>query len=156
MNGTSGMMPKMAHASFGPRAMSLRDARSIHMRTTAMGWKKQRRSSRSFFIARIYRGRAGPPPGIRDEASGSAGAGFPAEVARRVEQPGQPPGGHDEHVGPVERGADETGLHAVGEVLDREDPGDPQDPGRRVVAERDEDPGQEQQRQDGRVDDRRR
>src|SRR5229473_6006180 len=144
MNGTSGMIPKMAHASFGPRAMSLRYARSIHMRTTAMGWKKHRRSSRSFFIApNLPGGKPGRRPGIRDEASGSAGAGFPAEVARREEQPGQPPDGHDEPVGPVERGADETGLHAVGEVLVREVPGDPQDPGRRVVAERDEDPGQE-------------
>ena len=33
-------------------------------------------------------------------------------------------------------------------------PGDPDDPGGRVAPERDEDPGQEQQRQDRRVDDR--
>src|ERR1700680_4622608 len=70
MNGTSGIRPKMAHASFGPRAMSLRDARSIHMRTTARGWMKQRRSSKSFFIAPNLPGtEAGRLPGIRDEAS---------------------------------------------------------------------------------------
>ena len=40
------------------------------------------------------------------------------------------------------------------EVPDREDPGDPQDPRGRVVAERDEDAGEEQQRQDAGVDDR--
>ena len=51
MNGTSGMRPKMAHASFQPRAMSGRVARSSHIKTTARGWRKQTRSSKSFFIA---------------------------------------------------------------------------------------------------------
>src|ERR1022692_3542380 len=50
MNGTSGIRPKMAQASFAPVAMSRRVARSIHMRTTARGWMKQTMSSRSFFI----------------------------------------------------------------------------------------------------------
>ena len=51
MNGTSGMRPKMAHASFQPRAMPGRVARSSHIKTTARGWRKQTRSSKSFFIA---------------------------------------------------------------------------------------------------------
>ena len=51
MNGTSGMRPKMAHASFQPRGMSGRVARSSHIKTTARGWRKQTRSSKSFFIA---------------------------------------------------------------------------------------------------------
>ncbi len=51
MNGTSGMRPKMAHASFQPRAMSGRVARSSHIKTTARGCRKQTRSSKSFFIA---------------------------------------------------------------------------------------------------------
>src|SRR6266536_1318923 len=50
MNGTSGMRPKMAQASLAPRPMSVRVSRSIHMRTTASGCRKQTRSSRSFFI----------------------------------------------------------------------------------------------------------
>jgi len=50
-NGTSGMRPKMAHASFQPRARSGRVARSSYIKTTARGWRKQTRSSRSFFIA---------------------------------------------------------------------------------------------------------
>jgi len=49
-NGTNGMRPKIAHASFEPRAMSVRVARSSHIRTTAMGWRKQTSSSRSFFM----------------------------------------------------------------------------------------------------------
>ena len=56
----------------------------------------------------------------------------------------------------MERGAEEPGLHAAEEVPDREDPADPDHPRRRVVPERDEDPGQEEQRQDDRVDDRQR
>ena len=54
----------------------------------------------------------------------------------------------------MERAAEEPGLHAGEEVLEREDPADPGHPRRRVVPERDEDPGQEEQRQDDRVDDR--
>jgi hypothetical protein len=50
MNGTSGMMAKIAQASFGPVAMSLRVARSTQISTTASGWMKQTRISISFFI----------------------------------------------------------------------------------------------------------
>jgi hypothetical protein len=67
-------------------------------------------------------------------------AGFPAEEAHGQGQPGQSPGRDHQHVGPVEGRAEEPGLHPVGEVLDREDPGDPEDPVRGVVPERDEDP----------------
>jgi hypothetical protein len=44
-NGTSGMRAKTAHISFQPRGMSVRVARSIHIRTTASGWRKQISSS---------------------------------------------------------------------------------------------------------------
>src|SRR5215831_14875415 len=93
-------------------------------------------------------------PAVPARRRRSAGAGLPAEESHRQHQPGHAPGGDHQDVGPVEGGAEEAGLHPVGEVLDREDPGDPEDPVRGVVAERDEDPGQEQQRQDDRVDDR--
>ena len=48
----------------------------------------------------------------------SACSGFPAEEADREEEPGKPPGGYYQDVGPVERGAEEPGLHA-GEEKDR-------------------------------------
>ena len=81
-------------------------------------------------------------PGERVPAAGrrSAPAGFPAEEPEGQRQPGHPPGGDHQHVGPVEGRAEERGLHPVGEVLDREDPRDPQDPLRGVVAERNEYP----------------
>src|SRR5215469_10706852 len=50
MKGTSGMRTRMAHASFAPLEISVRDSRSIQMRTTANGWRKQRSSSTSFFM----------------------------------------------------------------------------------------------------------
>src|SRR5579862_4839964 len=81
-------------------------------------------------------------------------AGLPVEVADGDEHAADAPGGHDKHVCPAERRAEEGGLHAEGEVADREDAGDPQDPGRGGVAERDEDPGEELHRQRDRVDDR--
>src|SRR5258708_22022557 len=43
------MRPKMPHASFAPALMPGRVARSIHMRTTAIGCRKQTSNSRSFF-----------------------------------------------------------------------------------------------------------
>jgi hypothetical protein len=50
-NGTSGMRPKIPHASFPPGFKSGRSvARSIHIRTTARGCRKQTRISRSFFM----------------------------------------------------------------------------------------------------------
>jgi hypothetical protein len=50
-NGTSGIRPKIPHASFPPRPKSGRSvARSIHIKTTAMGCRKQTRISKSFFI----------------------------------------------------------------------------------------------------------
>src|SRR5215475_13119223 len=52
MNGTIGMMPKMAHAIFWPVARLLRVARSIHISTTASGWMKQTSISNSFFTIR--------------------------------------------------------------------------------------------------------
>jgi len=49
--GTSGMRPKIPHASFPPSLKSGRSVtRSIHMRTTATGCRKQTRISNSFFI----------------------------------------------------------------------------------------------------------
>src|SRR5215469_11448848 len=50
MKGTSGMRTRMAHASFAPLEISVRDSRSIQMRTTAKGWRKQRSNSTSFFM----------------------------------------------------------------------------------------------------------
>src|SRR5215831_2729351 len=50
MKGTSGMRTRMAHATFAPLEISVRDSRSIQMRTTAKGWRKQRSSSTSFFM----------------------------------------------------------------------------------------------------------
>src|SRR5258708_18369336 len=46
------MRPKMPHASFAPALMPGRVARSIHMRTTAIGCRKQTSNSRSFFTVR--------------------------------------------------------------------------------------------------------
>jgi hypothetical protein len=43
----------------------------------------------------------------------------------------------------VKWGAEERDLHAGEEVLDREDPADPNHPRGRIVPERDEDSGQE-------------
>lgn len=57
-----------------------------------------------------------------------AGPRLPVEEADRQQHPGRPPGGHDQDVGPAEGGAEVAGLHAVREVLHREDPRDPQDP----------------------------
>src|SRR5215472_4875698 len=51
MNGTSGIRPKAAHATFAPALMSVLVARSIHMRMTASGWNRQTISSRSFFTS---------------------------------------------------------------------------------------------------------
>src|SRR5689334_11630565 len=53
MNGTSGISTNMAQATFAPLDMSVRDSRSIQMRMTARGWRKQRRSSMTFFMSRI-------------------------------------------------------------------------------------------------------
>src|SRR5689334_5083551 len=50
MKGTSGMRTRMAHASFAPPEISVRDSKSIQMRTTAKGWRKQRSSSTTFFM----------------------------------------------------------------------------------------------------------
>src|SRR3984885_430460 len=50
MNGTSGMRPKIAQATFGPVRIWDRVARSIHMSTTAIGCRKHTSSSNSFFI----------------------------------------------------------------------------------------------------------
>src|ERR1700728_1791294 len=50
MNGTSGMRPKIAQATFGPLRIWDRVARSIHMSTTAIGCRKHTSSSNSFFI----------------------------------------------------------------------------------------------------------
>jgi hypothetical protein len=104
------------------------------------------------------------PPPVRCQRNRPQGARRPvgaqplrgSQLKKRMasNSPATPSGGDHQHVGPVEGRAEEPGLHPVGEALDREDPGDPQDPLRGVVAERDEDPGQEQQRQDDRVDDR--
>lgn len=49
-NGTNGMMAAMAHTTFLPPLMSVRPTRSIQISTTAIGWRKQTRSSRTFFI----------------------------------------------------------------------------------------------------------
>ena len=65
-NGTSGMRLNRAHASFAPPPISRRVAKSTQMRITATGWRRQTRSSRTFFITRIYREywgcRSGPYP----------------------------------------------------------------------------------------------
>ena len=61
-------------------------------------------------------------------------ARLPAEEAHGEEQAAQAPEGDVQHVGPVKRRAKEAGLHAVGEMPDRENPGDPDDPGGRVAA----------------------
>src|ERR1035437_10586863 len=90
----------------------------------------------------------------RSRGRASACSGFPAEEADREEEPGKAPGGYHQDVGPVERGAEEPGLHSAEEMPDREEPAGPEHPGGRVVPERDEDPGQEEQRQDDGVDDR--
>src|SRR5262249_28649556 len=70
MNGTSGMRPKTAHATFAPALMSDRVARSIHMRMTASGWNRQTISSRSFFTPpEPTRRPAGQPPCVRAGAA---------------------------------------------------------------------------------------
>src|SRR5690242_15292129 len=51
----------MPHASLCVPLRSVRDARLIHMSTTASGWRKHSRSSTSFFITLPYPGRQ---PGI--------------------------------------------------------------------------------------------
>jgi acyl-CoA synthetase (AMP-forming)/AMP-acid ligase II len=102
------------------------------------------RSEQRIFLCRTDRGSPGR----------SAGTRRPAEEADREQQPGRAPSGHNEDVRPAERRPEERGLHPHHEVPHREDAGDPQDPRGGVVAERDEDPGQELQRQDDRVDDR--
>ena len=56
----------------------------------------------------------------------SACSGFPAEEADSEEESGNPPGGYYQDVGPVERGAEEPGLHAGEEMPDREDSADPE------------------------------
>jgi hypothetical protein len=49
--GTSGIRPKIPQAIFPPRFKSGRSpTRSIHIRTTARGCRKQTSTSRSFFI----------------------------------------------------------------------------------------------------------
>ncbi len=58
------------------------------------------------------------------------GARLPAEESHCEEQTGGAPSGDDQHVGPLERRGQERGLHAPGEVLDREDLGHPRDPRR--------------------------
>src|SRR5690349_24488941 len=51
MNGTSGISPKSPQAAFPPPDRSGRSvSRSIHIRTTAIGCRKQTSSSRTFFI----------------------------------------------------------------------------------------------------------
>ena len=52
MNGTSGMMLKIAHANFVLGARLERVARSIQISTTASGWMKQTSNSISFFTLR--------------------------------------------------------------------------------------------------------
>src|SRR5690242_21300135 len=65
----------MPHASLCVPLRSVRDARLIHMSTTASGWRKHSRSSTSFFITLPYPGRrpgiapAAPRPAPRRYAS---------------------------------------------------------------------------------------
>src|SRR5215467_4669754 len=83
MNGTSGISTNMAQATFAPWDMSVRDSRSIQMRTTARGWMKQRRSSMTFFMCRIYSGH-GLAWSLRRTGS--------ADAHRRAELAGPEPG----------------------------------------------------------------
>src|SRR5215475_2593629 len=72
MKGTSGIRPKSPQAAFPPLDRSGRSvSRSIHIRTTAIGCRKQTRSSRTFFIiVRTYR--AGMHSGVaKAEDSGA-------------------------------------------------------------------------------------
>src|SRR6266568_7814885 len=95
MNGTTGMMLKIAHATFGPVARSLRVARSIQMSTTASGCMKQTRISISFFTIRNYPGGRGsdrdPGAVLHRDRGGRAGAGAlrrPQAADRGVARPG--------------------------------------------------------------------
>src|SRR5579864_8179169 len=83
MNGTSGIRPKTAHATFAPAPMSDLVARSIHMRMTASGWNRQTISSRSFFTSpESTRRPAGQPRGL--ERGRGAQAEAAASAASRV------------------------------------------------------------------------
>src|SRR5579864_7771327 len=91
MNGTSGMRPKMAHATFAPAPMSDRVARSIHMSTTATGWKRQTISSRSFFTppesTRRPRGYSSEGDrGVHPEHFQPLGSGVPPAVPQRARE----------------------------------------------------------------------
>src|SRR5260221_7112107 len=112
------MRPKMPHASFAPALMPGRVARSIHMRTTAIGCRKQTSNSRSFFTV----GNLPPAPadnprddGVDDNQPGrgllmTAGNGGADQTAlwNRVPNMASPAGRALTSL----RGGGATGLHA--------------------------------------------
>src|SRR5450631_1899171 len=116
------------------------------------GLASTRRQSATSLTAYMPMSR-GPAQRGRDTKASTSDPGLPCEVAHRNQQPGDAPGADNHDVDPVKRRADVAGLHAVREMLDRKYLGCPDDPVWRVVTERDEDTGEEQQRQDRRVDD---
>src|ERR1700756_265937 len=77
----------------------------------------------------------------------SALARFPGEEADGEQHAADPPSGDNEDIRPADGGAEEPALHALYKVPTRKPPGEPQDPRRSGVAERDEDPGQELNRE---------
>src|SRR5258707_15777591 len=96
------MRPKMPHASFAPALMPGRVARSIHMRTTAIGCRKQTSNSRSFFTVRNLP--PAPADNPRDDGAddnqpgrgplmtaGNGGADAPARRVSDVRAVLQPP-----------------------------------------------------------------
>src|ERR1700753_3122617 len=88
---------------------------------------------------------------------GSPRAGGPAEITDRQEQPAETPDRDDEEGSPVDRvgAAGHVGVEeGEEEVADREDVGEVDDPARQLVVG-DEDTGEEIERQQDEVDDRR-
>src|SRR5947208_3091012 len=115
MNGTSGMKARMAHATFAPPEGPERVARSIHIKTTAIGCRMMQTStSRSFFTVVTYRACRGSTGAPSDRPGLLA-------VAHVPEHPLIPARGAEVTVHPGALGRGQVGRHRVGRGHDLAD-----------------------------------